>query len=87
MRAHTQEDGPIGWFNFLFIAAGFLCSATYFIFTREHKGVLRPPPKMGRCFLMLALGVYFGNTVLFRMAMLSGRAEYLLKALRIIPWD
>ena len=34
---------------------------------------------------MLGMGGMFGNTVMFRMAMLSGRAEYLLQVLKIIP--
>jgi len=34
---------------------------------------------------MIGLGAYFGNTVLFRMAMLSGRAQFFLQVLRIAP--
>jgi len=49
-------------------------------------GLLKIPTKLGRYMIMLALGSYFGNTILFRMAMLSGRVEEILKVFKIIPW-
>lgn len=33
---------------------------------------------------MIGLGVFFGNTVLFKLAMLIGRAKFLLQVLKII---
>lgn len=77
---------PIDWFNFFFSLVAFLTSTSYFIFTREHVGLLKIPTKLGRYMIMLALGSYFGNTILFRMAMLSGRVEEILKVFKIIPW-
>ncbi len=77
---------PIDWFNFLFSLVAFLTSTSYFIFTREHTGVLKIPTQLGRYMIMLALGSYFGNTILFRMSMLSGRVEEILKVFGIIPW-
>lgn len=77
---------PMDWFNFFFSLIAFLTSTSYFIFTKEHKGLFKIPTQIGRYMLMIALGSYFGNTILFRMAMLSGRVEELLKVFGIIPW-
>jgi len=77
---------PVDWFNFFFALIAFLTSTSYFIFTREHTGFMAIPTKIGRYMIMLALGSYFGNTILFRMAMLSGRVEEILKVFGIIPW-
>jgi hypothetical protein len=77
---------PMDWFNFFFSLIAFLTSTSYFVFTKEHKGLFKIPTQIGRYMLMLALGSYFGNTILFRMAMLSGRVEELLKVFGIIPW-
>jgi lipoprotein signal peptidase len=76
----------LGWFNFAYIAIGTLLVLMYFILTYEHSGPLAIPSKAARIFIMLGLGIHFGNTVLFRLAMLSGRAEFVLKVLRLIPW-
>jgi len=76
---------PMDWFNFLYVGIGTICALSYFLFTREHKGILAPTARIGRLIVMIGLGVMFGNTVLFRMSMLSGRIEYLLQVLKIIP--
>jgi hypothetical protein len=77
---------PINWFNFFFSLITFVTSTSYFIFTKEHTGLFKYPTKIGRYALMLALGSYFGNTVLFRMSMLAGRVQDILKVLGIIPF-
>lgn len=81
---------PVGgaamdWFNFAYIAIGTICSIMYFLLTYEHRGALRYPTRIGRMFFMIGLGAYFGNTVLFRLSMLSGRAQFFLQVLKIIP--
>lgn len=81
---------PVGgaamdWFNFVWIAIGTICSISYFLLTYEHKGALQYPTRIGRMFFMIGLGAYFGNTVLFRLSMLSGRAQFFLQVLKIIP--
>ena len=76
----------LDWFNYIWIALGFILVTTYFTFTVEHTGPYYWPTRLGRYVLMLGLGVYFGNTVQFRMAMLSGRVQYLMQVFRIIPW-
>jgi hypothetical protein len=73
------------WLNFFYVGIGTICALCYFLFTREHTGVLAPTTRLGRLVIMVGLGVMFGNTVLFRMSMLSGRIEYLLQVLKIIP--
>ena len=77
---------PLDWFNYVFVGIGFFCAISYFILTREHTGVLSIPTRIGRYVLMLGLGAYFGNTVMFRETMLAGRIEYILRCLQIIPW-
>ncbi len=77
---------PMDWFNFIYVSLGFVFIVSYFTFTKEHTGWYYVPTKIGRYLLMLGLGVYFGNTVQFRMAMLSGRVQYLLQVFKIIPW-
>ncbi|RLI10741.1 hypothetical protein DRO42_00165 [Candidatus Bathyarchaeota archaeon] len=73
------------WFNFIYIAIGTICAVSYFLLTYEHTGALRYPTRLGRWFIMIGLGAYFGNTVLFRLSMLSGRAQFFLQVLKIIP--
>ena len=72
-------------FNFVYIALGTFFAVMYFLLTYEHKGAIRYPTRLGRWLIMIGLGAYYGNTVLFRMSMLSGRAQYLLQVLGIIP--
>ncbi|MFQ6053182.1 MAG: hypothetical protein ACE5OO_02995 [Candidatus Bathyarchaeia archaeon] len=73
------------WFNFIYIAIGTICAVMYFLLTYEHTGALKVPTRLGRWFIMIGLGAYFGNTVLFRLTMLSGRAKFFLQVLKIIP--
>jgi len=75
----------MAWFNFIFIAVGTICATLYFLLTYEHTGVLQPTTRIGRWFIMLGLGAYFGNTVLFRLSMLATRAQFFLQVLKIIP--
>ena len=78
---------PTGdWFSFIFVAVGCVCSITYFLLTYEHIGVVKPVTIAGRYFIMLALGAYFGNTVLFRFSMLAERGQYILKVLGLVPF-
>jgi len=77
--------GIMEWINFLYIAVGLICSLMYFLLTYEHSGVLQAPTRIGRLFIMIGLGAYFGNTVLFRFTMLTGRAQFFLQVLKLIP--
>lgn len=73
------------WFNYLYVAVGLICSIMYFMLTYEHSGALKTPTRIGRLFIMVGLGAYFGNTVLFRFTMLTGRAQFFLQVLKLIP--
>ena len=75
----------IDWFNYLYVAVGLICSIMYFMLTFEHSGPLKAPTRIGRLFIMVGLGAYFGNTVLFRFTMLTGRAQFFLQVLKLIP--
>jgi hypothetical protein len=78
---------PTGdWFSFVFVAVGLVCSMTYFLLTYEHTGPVKPVTIAGRYFIMLALGAYFGNTVLFRFSMLAERGQYILRVLGLVPY-
>ena len=79
------EGGAMAWFNFAYIAVGLICSIMYFLLTMEQTGVLKAPTRIGRLFIMIGLGGYFGNTVLFRFTMLTGRAQFFLQVLKLIP--
>jgi hypothetical protein len=74
------------WFSFVFVALGSFCAVMYFLLTYEHSGAIKPVTQWGRYFIMLALGAYFGNTVLFRFSMLASRAQYLLQVLGLVPF-
>jgi len=80
-----EVGNMMNWFNYFYIAVGTICSVMYFLLTFEHTGTLKYPTQIGRWFFMVGLGAYFGNTVLFRMSMLSGRAQFFLQVLKIIP--
>ena len=73
------------WFNFVFVAIGCLAVTFYFLLTYEHTGAIKPATQAGRYFIMLALGAYFGNTVLFRFSMLAERGQFILKVLGLVP--
>ena len=80
------NGGMVQWFNFLYIAVGLICSLMYFLLTFEHSSaLLKAPTRIGRLFIMVGLGAYFGNTVLFRFTMLAGRAKFFLQVLKLIP--
>jgi hypothetical protein len=80
-----SSGGLMVWFNYLYVAVGLICSIMYFMLTFEHSGPLKAPTRIGRLFIMVGLGAYFGNTVLFRFTMLAGRAQYFLQVLKLIP--
>ncbi len=75
----------IDWFNYIYVAVGLICSIMYFMLTFEHSGAFKTPTRIGRLFIMVGLGAYFGNTVLFRFTMLTGRAQFFLQVLKLIP--
>ena len=62
-----------------------ISAGMYFLLIYEHTGELKMPTRVGRLFIMIGLGAYFGNTVLFRLTMLTSRAQLFLQVLKLIP--
>ncbi len=65
--------------NNVLVALCFLGALTYFVFTvrREVPGVA-PAAAFGRWAIIVALGVSFGSTALYRFTIFVGRAQLLL---------
>jgi hypothetical protein len=64
-------------------AAVFLIGAAsvliYFFFSFEHKNIaVRGSARLGRYFLMVAFGAFFGNTFMSRLSALVERCQFLL---------
>lgn len=70
-----QQGVSFGWGDFsnFLIAFGVLSVLTYFFFSVEHKGPIRPLARAGILFLMVSFGASFGYTVMARVSLLFGR--------------
>lgn len=64
--------------NNLIIMVGVCCVTMFFFFSREAKGVMLPINKLGRYFLMVALGCSFAYALLGRTSLLIERWKSLL---------
>jgi len=62
----------------LVMVIGVISTIIYFYFSKEHKGILGLGAKTGIWFIMIAFGASFGYTVMARVSLLIGRAEFLL---------
>jgi len=52
---------------------------SYFFFSIEHKGrTLEKSSRLGRSFLMITFGIFFGNTIMTRLAVFIERIWFLL---------
>ncbi len=70
---------PINSVNSFLIVVGILTTLMYFFFTWTVKDpVTHYGSKIGRYFIIVALGATFGNTVIFRVGLLMGRMQFLL---------
>jgi hypothetical protein len=56
---------------------GTLACLTYFFFSIEHKGAVGRFARVGTWILMITFGAMFGYTVMGRIALLTGRLEFL----------
>lgn len=65
-------------FSGIVVLIGLLATLSYFYFSRPHQGALGVSAKIGRYFLMVFFGATFGYTVMSRMSVFIGRAEFLL---------
>lgn len=73
-------DGTFDWAQSLkniTIIISILTCTVYFFFSIEHKGFVGGVSKVGIWVLMITFGAGFGYTVMGRIALLSGRLEFL----------
>jgi len=76
---------PITAINNLILILGTVLSLSYFLLSREQKGVWGGITRAGKYLILLALGAVFGSTVLGRMALLIQRIQFLVGA-AAFPW-
>jgi hypothetical protein len=60
------------------IALGVIATVTYFFFSAEQKGILKPVSRVGIVFIMVGFGASFGYTVMARISLFIGRLQFLL---------
>lgn len=64
-------------FDNLVIIVGVITTLSYFFFSWEQRGVMKPSAYIGRLVMMVTFGAAFGNTVMGRMSLLIARLQYL----------
>ncbi len=62
----------------LVILFGVIATISYFFFSTERKGVLKPVSYVGIVFIMIGFGASFGYTVMARLSLFIGRLQFLL---------
>jgi hypothetical protein len=68
----------VGFENLVFVA-GTVSTLTYFFFAFGRKSIaLKSSANLGRWYLMLAFGVFFGNTFMTRLSALIERVHFLM---------
>lgn len=72
-------------FDNVVLVVGTVLSLSYFILHREQKGVWGGLTKIGKYFILAALGAVFGSTVLGRMAIIIQRVQFLVGS-PAFPW-
>lgn len=75
---------PIDQFNKILMFVIFITSLSYFIFTKEHTGILGISTKLGRHFLMIAFGVGFAVLISMYYNVALERIWWILDAVGII---
>jgi hypothetical protein len=60
------------------MVVGVVSTIIYFYFSKEHKGALGFVAQVGIWFIMISFGASFGYTVMARVSLLIGRAQFLL---------
>lgn len=71
----------VGWHAGLWMAIiflGVLATISYFFFSTERRGALRPASYAGIVFIMIGFGASFGYTVMARISLFIGRLQFLL---------
>ncbi len=62
----------------ILILIGVIATISYFFFSAERKGVLKPISYVGIVFIMVGFGASFGYTVMARISLFIGRLQFLL---------
>jgi hypothetical protein len=76
----VRTEQGINWSTSLWnivSVVGVLACLTYFFFSIEHKGAVGKVARLGTWILMITFGAMFGYTVMGRIALLTGRLEFL----------
>lgn len=61
----------------IFVFSATISILIYFLFSVEHKGAIKYVSSAGILFIMIGLGIAYGNTVMGRMSLLWGRFSVL----------
>ena len=75
-----SADGSMLWIQSLrntIVIVGVTSCMVYFFFSIEHEGVVKYISRLGIWFLMVTFGASFAYTVMGRIALLSGRLDFL----------
>lgn len=62
----------------LIVIVGVISTLIYFYFSKPHTGALGVTAKVGIWFIMISFGAHFGYTVMGRVSLLIGRAQFLI---------
>lgn len=76
LPGRTVGAGP--WLDNVLVLLGVICGLSYFYFSARHEGVLGGLSKAGIWLLMIGFGASFGYTVMSRISLLYGRADFLV---------
>lgn len=84
----TMDDAGLNWSDTIWnlvSVGGVLACLTYFFFSIEHRGAVGRIARVGTWILMVTFGAMFAFTVMGRIALLTGRFEFLfIEWLRLI---
>jgi hypothetical protein len=70
--------GAAAFADNLILVTGVVCGLVYFFFSKAHRGVTGGAAKVGITILMVAFGASFGYTIMARISLLIGQAQFLL---------
>lgn len=76
--ALSNGGGWFDWVSNIIMVTGVVCGLVYFFFSKPHEGVIGGAANIGITLLMVAFGASFGYTVMARISLLIGQAQFLL---------
>ncbi len=77
MNAFRTADSFSTYLLAIIVVVGVISTLIYFYFSKEHTGIFGVTAKVGIWFIMIAFGAHFGYTVMGRVSLLIGRAQFL----------